>query len=179
MRPRLPPEMWLSERTLRAHRSIAAKRTDRAIAELESFPPQAMVCVAIVGQGFTRSRAFPKLSKNAPAVARIRNMFCPRRVPIILCDRVGGGSPMHSDPTIDLCVIGAGAAALSVAAGAAQLGTRVVLIEGDKMGGECLNTGGGPVYAQARGRSSRSCARCVDPRRANWRCLGSSSPSGI
>ena len=48
---------------------------------------------------------------------------------------------MHSDLTIDLCVIGAGAAGLSVAAGAAQLGARVVLIERDKMGGECLNTG--------------------------------------
>jgi pyruvate/2-oxoglutarate dehydrogenase complex dihydrolipoamide dehydrogenase (E3) component len=42
---------------------------------------------------------------------------------------------------VDLCVIGAGSAGLSVAAGAAQLGARVVLIERDKMGGECLNTG--------------------------------------
>lgn len=41
----------------------------------------------------------------------------------------------------DLCVIGAGSAGLSVAAGAAQMGARVVLIEGHKMGGDCLNYG--------------------------------------
>ena len=40
----------------------------------------------------------------------------------------------------DLLVIGAGAGGLSVAAGAAQLGIKVVLLEGDKMGGDCLNS---------------------------------------
>ncbi|MFO1153953.1 MAG: FAD-dependent oxidoreductase [Rhodospirillales bacterium] len=41
----------------------------------------------------------------------------------------------------DLCVIGAGAAGLSVAAGAAQMGARTVLIERGAMGGDCLNYG--------------------------------------
>jgi pyruvate/2-oxoglutarate dehydrogenase complex dihydrolipoamide dehydrogenase (E3) component len=41
----------------------------------------------------------------------------------------------------DLCVIGAGAGGLSVAAGAAQMGANVVLIEGAEMGGDCLNVG--------------------------------------
>ncbi len=41
----------------------------------------------------------------------------------------------------DLCIIGAGSAGLSVAAGAAQMGASVVLIEGHKMGGDCLNYG--------------------------------------
>lgn len=41
----------------------------------------------------------------------------------------------------DICVIGAGSAGLSAASGAAQLGARVVLIERDAMGGDCLNTG--------------------------------------
>lgn len=41
----------------------------------------------------------------------------------------------------DLCVIGAGSAGLSVAAGAARMGASVVLIERGRMGGECLNTG--------------------------------------
>ena len=41
----------------------------------------------------------------------------------------------------DLCVIGGGAAGLAVAAGAAQMGARVVLVERGEMGGECLNTG--------------------------------------
>jgi pyruvate/2-oxoglutarate dehydrogenase complex dihydrolipoamide dehydrogenase (E3) component len=41
----------------------------------------------------------------------------------------------------DLCVIGAGSGGLSVAAGAAQLGRKVVLIEKGEMGGDCLNTG--------------------------------------
>ena len=37
----------------------------------------------------------------------------------------------------DLLVIGAGAGGLSISAGAAQLGVKVVLLEGDKMGGDC------------------------------------------
>lgn len=41
----------------------------------------------------------------------------------------------------DICVIGAGSAGLSVAAGAAQMGADTVLIEKDRMGGDCLNTG--------------------------------------
>ncbi|HUX78727.1 MAG TPA: FAD-dependent oxidoreductase [Alphaproteobacteria bacterium] len=41
----------------------------------------------------------------------------------------------------DLCVIGAGSGGLSVAAGAAQLGVSVALIEGRQMGGDCLNYG--------------------------------------
>ncbi len=41
----------------------------------------------------------------------------------------------------DLCVIGAGAAGLAVAAGAAQMGARVALIERGRMGGDCLNYG--------------------------------------
>lgn len=42
---------------------------------------------------------------------------------------------------VDLCVIGAGSAGLSVAAGAAQMGARTVLIERALMGGDCLNHG--------------------------------------
>ena len=41
----------------------------------------------------------------------------------------------------DICVIGAGSAGLSVAAGASQMGASVVLIEKGAMGGDCLNTG--------------------------------------
>lgn len=41
----------------------------------------------------------------------------------------------------DICVIGAGAGGLSVAAGAAMLGARTVLVEKGEMGGDCLNTG--------------------------------------
>jgi pyruvate/2-oxoglutarate dehydrogenase complex dihydrolipoamide dehydrogenase (E3) component len=47
----------------------------------------------------------------------------------------------------DICIIGAGSAGLSVAAGAAQLGSRVVLIEAHRMGGDCLNTGCVPSKA--------------------------------
>ena len=47
----------------------------------------------------------------------------------------------------DLCVIGAGAAGLTVAAGAAQMGARTVLIEQHRMGGECLNAGCVPSKA--------------------------------
>lgn len=41
----------------------------------------------------------------------------------------------------DLCVVGAGAGGLAVAAGAAQLGASVVLVERGAMGGDCLNYG--------------------------------------
>ena len=47
----------------------------------------------------------------------------------------------------DLCVIGAGSGGLSLAAGAVQMGARVVLIEGGEMGGDCLNTGCVPSKA--------------------------------
>ena len=49
--------------------------------------------------------------------------------------------------THDLIVIGAGAAGLTAAGGAARLGLRVALIERDRMGGECLNTGCVPSKA--------------------------------
>ena len=41
----------------------------------------------------------------------------------------------------DLCVIGAGSGGLAVAAGAAQMGAEVVLVERAAMGGDCLNFG--------------------------------------
>jgi len=47
----------------------------------------------------------------------------------------------------DLCVIGAGSGGLSLAAGAVQMGARVVLLEGHKMGGDCLNYGCVPSKA--------------------------------
>ena len=50
----------------------------------------------------------------------------------------------------DLCIIGAGSGGLSLAAGAVQMGARVVLIEGGEMGGDCLNTGCVPSKALIR-----------------------------
>ena len=49
--------------------------------------------------------------------------------------------------TTDICIIGAGSGGLSLAAGAVQMGARVVLIEGGEMGGDCLNTGCVPSKA--------------------------------
>jgi pyruvate/2-oxoglutarate dehydrogenase complex dihydrolipoamide dehydrogenase (E3) component len=48
---------------------------------------------------------------------------------------------MAESVSADLCIIGAGSGGLSIAAGAAQLGVRVVLFERGKMGGDCLNYG--------------------------------------
>jgi pyruvate/2-oxoglutarate dehydrogenase complex dihydrolipoamide dehydrogenase (E3) component len=48
---------------------------------------------------------------------------------------------------VDLCIIGAGSAGLSVAAGAVQLGLSVVLFEAGEMGGDCLNYGCVPSKA--------------------------------
>lgn len=71
----------------------------------------------------------------------------------------------------DLCVIGAGAGGLSVAAGAVQMGARVVLIEAGEMGGDCLNHGCVPskalLAAAARAQAMRAAAgfgiAAVDP----------------
>ena len=64
--------------------------------------------------------------------------------------------------TPDLCVIGAGSAGLSVAAGAAQMGASVVLIERHRMGGDCLNYGCVPskslIAAAAAAQAMRSSA---------------------
>ncbi|PST27357.1 dihydrolipoamide dehydrogenase [Mesorhizobium plurifarium] len=49
--------------------------------------------------------------------------------------------------TPDICVIGGGAAGLSVAAGAAAFGVPVVLVEHGRMGGDCLNYGCVPSKA--------------------------------
>jgi pyruvate/2-oxoglutarate dehydrogenase complex dihydrolipoamide dehydrogenase (E3) component len=62
-------------------------------------------------------------------------------------------------PDFDLVVIGAGAAGLSVAAGASQLGASVALIERGVMGGDCLNTGCIPSKALlAASRAARMVA---------------------
>ena len=47
----------------------------------------------------------------------------------------------------DLLVIGAGSGGLSVAAAAVQMGANVILLEGHKMGGDCLNFGCVPSKA--------------------------------
>jgi len=56
----------------------------------------------------------------------------------------------------DICVIGAGSAGLTVAAGASQLGAPTILIEGHRMGGDCLNFGCVPSKALlAAGHAAR------------------------
>ncbi|MGE0409803.1 MAG: NAD(P)/FAD-dependent oxidoreductase, partial [Amphiplicatus sp.] len=63
--------------------------------------------------------------------------------------------------TADLCVIGAGAAGLSVAAGAAQLGRKTVLIEKGAMGGDCLNFGCVPSKALIAAASHAAAIRAA------------------
>ena len=48
---------------------------------------------------------------------------------------------MTEEISTDICVIGGGSGGLTLAAGASQLGAAVVLIEGGRMGGDCLNYG--------------------------------------
>jgi len=64
---------------------------------------------------------------------------------------------------VDLCVIGAGSGGLAVAAGASQLGQKVVLCERARMGGDCLNYGCVPsksLLAAARAATAaRNAAR--------------------
>lgn len=54
---------------------------------------------------------------------------------------------MSAPLTPDVCVVGGGSAGLVVAAGAAQLGLEVVLVERALMGGDCLNYGCVPSKA--------------------------------
>jgi pyruvate/2-oxoglutarate dehydrogenase complex dihydrolipoamide dehydrogenase (E3) component len=65
--------------------------------------------------------------------------------------------------TPDICVIGAGSAGLTVAAASAAFGVSVVLIEKDKMGGDCLNTGCVPskalIAAARQAQSMREAGR--------------------
>lgn len=71
--------------------------------------------------------------------------------------------------TPDLCVIGAGSGGLSVAAGAAQMGASVVLVERHLMGGDCLNFGCVPsksliaaAHAAAGAREGRAFGVTID-----------------
>lgn len=75
----------------------------------------------------------------------------------------------------DLIVIGAGAAGLSVTAGAAQLGQRVALIERERMGGDCLNSGCVPskallaaAHAARAGRAAAELGVRFDPPHIDW-----------
>jgi pyruvate/2-oxoglutarate dehydrogenase complex dihydrolipoamide dehydrogenase (E3) component len=78
--------------------------------------------------------------------------------------------------TPDICVIGAGAAGLSVAAGAAQLGLSVVLFEAGEMGGDCLNTGCVPSKALIKAANTAQAMRdagkfgieAIEHPRVNW-----------
>src|SRR3990167_5026015 len=48
---------------------------------------------------------------------------------------------MEKNLFCDIAIIGAGAGGLSIASFASQIGLKVILIETNKMGGDCLNTG--------------------------------------
>lgn len=62
----------------------------------------------------------------------------------------------------DIAIIGAGAAGLSVAAAAAQLGLDTVLIERARMGGDCLNTGCVPSKALLAAAHAAMAARAAE-----------------
>jgi pyruvate/2-oxoglutarate dehydrogenase complex dihydrolipoamide dehydrogenase (E3) component len=72
--------------------------------------------------------------------------------------------PIKTDPIkTDLCVIGAGSGGLSVAAAAAMMGVPVVLIERDRMGGDCLNVGCVPSKTLiAAGKHAAAMRNAVD-----------------
>ncbi len=64
----------------------------------------------------------------------------------------------------DLCILGGGAGGLALAAGAARLGARVVLVEARELGGECLHAGCVPskalLTAAATAHAIGHAARC-------------------
>ena len=85
----------------------------------------------------------------------------------------------------DLCVIGAGSGGLAVAAGAAQLGADVVLVERGAMGGDCLNFGCVPsksLLASARfadlWRRGPRLGLAYDPPHIDFAAVGDSVAAG-
>lgn len=77
--------------------------------------------------------------------------------------------------THDVIVIGAGAAGLTAAGGTALFGLRAVLVEGHKMGGECLNNGCVPskalITAAKRAAEARVATRhgvTLAPPQVDW-----------
>jgi pyruvate/2-oxoglutarate dehydrogenase complex dihydrolipoamide dehydrogenase (E3) component len=70
----------------------------------------------------------------------------------------------------DICVIGAGSGGLSVAAGAVQMGARVVLIEAADMGGDCLNSGCVPSKALI------AAAKAAEAQRRGFRGIAAVEP---
>lgn len=88
---------------------------------------------------------------------------------------------MNGTLTPDLCVIGAGAGGLAVAAAAAQLGAAVVLVEQGAMGGDCLNSGCVPSKSMiAAARLAQSWRRtaafgiCCQPPRIEFAVIAES-----
>jgi pyruvate/2-oxoglutarate dehydrogenase complex dihydrolipoamide dehydrogenase (E3) component len=75
--------------------------------------------------------------------------------------------------TYDLVVIGGGTAGLVCAVGAAGLGARVAIVERDRLGGDCLNTGCVPSKALLR------TARAVGDRRRSSALGLPAAPSGV
>lgn len=61
--------------------------------------------------------------------------------------------------TPDLCIIGAGSAGLSLAAGAQQMGADCVLIERGEMGGDCLNYGCVPSKSLLAAARAAQCGK--------------------
>jgi len=61
--------------------------------------------------------------------------------------------------TTDICIIGGGSGGLSLAAGAVQMGAKVVLFEGHRMGGDCLNYGCVPSKAMLAAAKAAKLAR--------------------
>src|SRR5215470_2801392 len=59
----------------------------------------------------------------------------------------------------DLCIVGAGSAGLTLAAGASQLGASTVLVEAASMGGDCLNYGCVPSKALLAAAQAAESAR--------------------
>lgn len=70
---------------------------------------------------------------------------------------------MENSLKIDICIIGAGAGGLSVAAGAAQMGATVALVESGKMGGDCLNYGCVPSKSLLAAAKTAQVIRTAEP----------------
>lgn len=135
-RMRLPTFYWVSQLGMFPATAVFVN-AGSALAELEALgdilSPSLVASFALIG-------LFPWLAKGGVALVRRRALARKHR------------RPKRFDR--DIVVIGAGAAGLVASYIAAAVGARVTLVERERLGGDCLNTGCVPSKALIRAARS-------------------------
>lgn len=107
--------------------------------------PGSLVYVSVgngLGEVLTRQSLNLRLLFEPPVLAPLLALAALSLIPIFYNKKRASKKNASKDVLVcDLAIIGGGSAGLSMAAGSAQLGLKVILVEPHKMGGDCLNYG--------------------------------------